>query len=50
MCFSIMRCGSEVEQKATVQEVLSSKPTVVLSFFLPIMSPHANFKENLLKF
>jgi hypothetical protein len=46
----MMGCGSEVEEKATMQEVPSSKPTVVISFFLSIMPLNANLKENLLTF
>jgi hypothetical protein len=46
----MMICGSEVEQKATMQEVPGSKPTVVTSFFPSIMPLNTNLKENMLKF
>jgi hypothetical protein len=50
MCLSVMSCSSEVEQKATMQEVPGSKPTVVISFILSVMPLNANFKDNLVKF
>jgi hypothetical protein len=45
-----MSFGSEAEQKASMQEVPGSKPTVVISFFISVMPLNANFEENSVKF